>query len=135
MAFYRDPFEQLQAELERMLGSFGPSGSGLYPPVNVFDAGDAYVVKAELPGVDPSAVEIEVEDDTLVIRGERRPSEPDRDAAFHRRERGTGQFRRVVRVPTRLASDDAKAEYRDGILTVRIPKAKEARPRRVQVQA
>ena len=103
---YPDPFAQLQGELERMLdAAFGHAGpSRLYPPVNVFDAGDTYVVKAELP-------------------------------AYHRRERGAGQFRRVVRIPGRLASDEAKAEYRDGVLTVRLPKAKEARPRRVQIEA
>src|SRR5262245_59394167 len=107
---YVDPFEQLQRELDRMLGSaFGAVGAaGVYPPVNVFDAGDAYVVKAEVPGVDPSKVEIEVEDDALVLRGERQLEEPKREVAYHRRERDQGRFRRVVRLPARLASDEAK---------------------------
>jgi HSP20 family protein len=135
---YRDPFEQLQHELERMLdtafGAVGPT-AGVYPPVNVFDGGDDFVVKAEVPGVEPKNVQLEVEDDTLVIRGERSFSEPNRDAAYHRRERGQGQFRRVVRLPGRVAADEAKAQYRDGVLTVTIPKAKETRPRRVEVQA
>lgn len=135
---YRDPFEQLQHELERMLDTaFGGVGAtaGVYPPVNVFDSGDAFVVKAEVPDVEPKNVQLDVEDDTLVIRGERSFSEPSRDAAYHRRERGQGQFRRVVRLPGRVATDEAKAQYRDGVLTVTIPKAKEARPRRVEVQA
>jgi HSP20 family protein len=135
---YRDPFEALQTELERMIGAaFGDAAAatGLYPPVNVFDAGEAYVVKAELPGVAAEKVEIHVEGDTLTLRGERAFAEPSTDAAYHRRERGQGQFRRVVRVPGRLATDDAKAEYRDGVLTVTIPKANEARPRRVEIQA
>jgi len=134
---YLDPFEQLQGELERMLdAAFGHAGpSRLYPPVNVFDAGEAWVVKAELPGVTPDTIHVEVEDDTLTLRGERAFAEPNRDAAYHRRERGAGQFRRVVRIPGRLASDEVKAEYRDGVLTVRLPKAKEARPRRVQIEA
>jgi HSP20 family protein len=135
---YRDPFEQLQQELERMLDTaFGSGGlsTGVSPPVNVFDQGDAFLVKAEVPGVEPDKIQIEVEDDTLVIRGERALSEPSRDAAYHRRERREGQFRRVVRIPGRLAADEAKAQYRDGVLTVTIPKAREARPRRVQVQA
>ena len=133
---YRDPFQELQDELERMLGSaLGPSGSwGVYPPVNVFDAGEAYVLKAEVPGTDPDKIELTVEEDTVTLRGERTWSEPNRDAAYHRRERGFGQFRRVVRVPGRLASDEARADCRDGVLTVRIPKAKETRPRRVTVQ-
>jgi HSP20 family protein len=133
---YRDTFQQLQDELERMLGgALGSSGSwGVYPPVNVFDAGDAFVVKAEVPGIEPDKIELTVEDDTITLRGERAWSEPNRDAAYHRRERGFGQFRRVVRMPGRLAHDETHAEYRDGVLTVRVPKAKESRPRRVAVQ-
>lgn len=135
---YRDPFEALQTELEQMIGAaFGDAGpaTGLYPPVNVFDSGEAYVVKAEVPGISPDKVEIHVEGDTLTVRGERAFAEPSKDAAYHRRERGQGRFRRVVRVAGRFAGDDAKAEYRDGVLTVTIPKAKEARPRRVEIQA
>jgi HSP20 family protein len=135
---YRDPFEQLQQELERMLdtalGSVGRS-PGVYPSVNVFDHGDEFIVKAEVPGVDPDKVQLEVEEDTLVVRGERSLSEPSRDAAYHRRERGEGRFRRVVRMPGRLAADEAKAQYRDGVLTITIPKARETRPRRVEIQA
>jgi HSP20 family protein len=134
---YRDPFEQLQRELDRMLESAfsAAGGGGLYPAVNVFDTGDAYVIKAELPGVDPSKVDVDVEDDTLVLRGERAFDHPTQNVAYHRRERDEGKFRRIVRIPGRLASDEAKAEYRDGLLTVRVPKAKEARPRRVEIQA
>ena len=132
---YRDPFEQLQQELERMLGGGLESAPGLYPPVNVFDAGDAFVVKAEVPGVDPQRIEISVESDTLTLRGERSFTEPARDAAYHRRERGHGQFRRVVRLPGRVASDEVKAQYRDGVLTITLPKAHETRPRRVEIQA
>lgn len=136
---YRDPFEQLQRELDRMLGTaFGTVGTataGVYPPVNVFDGGEDYVVKAELPGVDPKMIEIEVEDDTLVLRGERALVEAGSDAAYHRRERGEGRFRRIVRLPGRVDSAEVKAEYRDGVLTVRLPKAKEMRPRKVTIQA
>jgi HSP20 family protein len=137
MAFvYRDPFVELQRELEHMLGAAfgGVGGTGLYPPVNVFDAGEEFVVKAEVPGVAPEQVEIEVENETVTLRGERAFTEPSKDAAYHRRERGAGRFRRVVRLPGRLASDSAKAEYRDGVLSIRIPKAKETRPRKIEIQ-
>lgn len=137
---YRDPFEELQGELDRMLatafGAFGPTTSaGVFPLVNVFDQAEAYVVKAELPGVDPKKVEVQVEDDTLTLRGERAFTEPNQEVAYHRRERGAGQFRRVLRIPGRLDAAGAKAQYRDGVLTVRIPKAKETRPQRVEIQA
>jgi HSP20 family protein len=136
MAFgYRDPFEQLQGEVERMLASaFGASG-GVYPPVNVFDTGDAYVVKAELPGVAPGAIDVSVEHDVLTLRGERRVPAAGPDGAYHRRERVEGKFRRVVRLPGRLASDEATADYTDGVLTIRLAKAREQRPQRIEIKA
>ncbi len=135
---YREPFAQLQRELDHMLERAFPSlGSwtGVFPPVNVFDAGEAYVIRAELPGVARDKLEIEIEDDTVTLRGERRFDEPGREVAYHRRERDQGRFRRVVRVPGRIAGDEAKAEYQDGVLTIRLPKAKEVRPRRIEIKA
>jgi HSP20 family protein len=105
----------------------------VYPPVDVFDAGEEYLVTAELPGVKKDDVSIEVEDDTLTLRGERKPPEVGENAGWHRRERPAGRFRRVVRLG-RLDSESARAEFKDGVLTVRLPKAKETRPRRVEIQ-
>jgi HSP20 family protein len=132
---YGDPFARLQEELERMLSTVEGPFTGVYPPLNVFDAGEEVVLKAELPGVDPSKLEIEVRDNTVTISGERTSDTPEQQAAFHRRERVDGRFRRVARLPARLESGEAKAEHRNGVLTVRIPKAKEVRPRRVEVAA
>jgi HSP20 family protein len=132
---YRGPFEQLQEELERALGSaLGPDVE-LYPPVNVFDRGEAYVVKAEIPGANPEKVEVSVEDDTLTLRGERTLGDPGADGAYHRRERSEGQFRRVVRMPGRLAAEETRADYHDGVLTVHVAKARERRPQRIDIRA
>jgi len=133
---YRDPFAQLQRELESMLErAFGTEGpSSLYPPVNLFDAGEHYVVKAELPGVRPEDLELTVQDNTLVLRGERTLPETAQNAAYHRRERGEGQFRRVVRLPG-PTEGEPQAQFRDGVLTVRLPKASQARPRRVTIHS
>jgi HSP20 family protein len=138
MAFaYRDSFETLQRELEAMLESaLGGGGSpSVYPPVNLFDAGQEFVARAELPGVDPGSVELTVEENRLVLRGQRRLDGAEKDGAYHRRERGEGEFRRVVRLPANVAQADVKAEYRDGVLTVRIPKAPETQPHRVAIQS
>jgi HSP20 family protein len=132
---YGDPFARLQHELEQMLSSFEGPYSGVYPPIDVFDAGEEVVLKAELPGVDPGKLDVEVRDNTVTIKGDRVSDAPSGQAAFHRRERVEGQFRRVIRLPARLANEEAKADYKYGVLTVRIPKAKEARPRRLQVEA
>jgi HSP20 family protein len=132
---YGDPFARLQDELERMLSTVEGAFTGVYPPLNVFDAGEEVILKAELPGVDPSKLEVEVRDNTVTISGERTSDAPEQKAAFHRRERLDGRFRRVARLPARLESGDAKAEYKNGVLSVRVPKAKEVRPRRVEVAA
>ena len=133
---YGDPFAQFQSEIERMLEDAfgGVATAGVFPPVNVFEQDDAYVVRAEVPGADPAKFEASVEDDTVTLRGERKLTSPAPDAAYHRRERGEGQFRRVVRMPGRLEAGEARADYRDGVVTVRVPKAKETRPRRVEIQ-
>jgi HSP20 family protein len=133
---YGDPFARLQQELEHMLSAFEGQQTGVFPPVNLFDAGEEVVLKAELPGVEPDKLDVEVRDDAVTLSGERHAGGTEsRDAGFHRRERVQGQFRRVVRLPSRMDTESARAEYRHGVLTVRVPKAKEVRPRRVPVQA
>lgn len=129
-----DPFVRLQRELEQMLAAFEGRPSGAYPPVNVFDAGEEVVLKAELPGVEPDKLEVQVHDDTVTISG-RRPADDVQRAGYHRRERQHGEFRRVIRIPVRLDGEEARAECRNGVLTVRLPKAKELRPRRVPILA
>ncbi len=137
MAFaYGDPFERLQRELESMLGSaLGSPGAAVYPPVNLFDAGNEFVARAELPGVDPGSVELTITENMLTLRGERRVNGVGNEAAYHRRERGEGQFRRAVRLPANVSSQDVKAEYRDGVLTIHVPKAPETQPRRVSIES
>src|SRR5207245_10997182 len=129
---YRDPLEQLQREIDHMLesafGSVGASAAGVYPPVNVFDAGEEYVIKAELPGVDTGKVEVSVENETVSFRGERTFDEPNRDVAYHRREREQGQFRRLDRIPGRLASETVRSEFHDRFHTLLCTNAKEPHP-------
>jgi Hsp20/alpha crystallin family len=71
LSSYGDPFARLQQELERMLSSFEGPFTGAYPPLNAFDSGDEVVLKAELPGVDPEKLDVEVRDNTVTITGER----------------------------------------------------------------
>ncbi|MFG0320040.1 MAG: Hsp20/alpha crystallin family protein [Planctomycetota bacterium JB042] len=103
---------------------------GAWPRLNVHDDAETIVVRAELPGVDPSKVEVHVEDDVLVLSGERPSPE---SARAVRRERWTGSFRREVALATRVDLDKVEARYVDGVLTVRLPKAAEAKPRLVEI--
>lgn len=146
MAFFRfsdfDPVSgllSLQRELERVfenpLGAeFGPLGRGVFPPMNVFSDRDGYVLKLEAPGMDPANLNVESHGRTLHISGRREPKVPE-GGSFHRRERGTGDFARSVQLPADLDTGAAEASYKHGILTIRIPKREEAKPRQISVKA
>ena len=129
----------LQRELERVFDKpygfdLGPSGRGVFPPVNVFADKDGYVVKLEVPGVAPDNVAIETEGRTLTISGKREVPPPT-EGSFHRRERGTGQFSRSFQLPADVDTSRAEASYKHGILTVRVPKKEEAKPRQITIKA
>jgi HSP20 family protein len=110
----------------------GPSGASVFPPLNVFlDKSGALVVRAEIPGVTADDIQLQVEPQLLTISGERAADSA--DTAYHRRERRFGRFSRSVQIPADLDADRATAEYRDGLLTVRIEKSEAARPRKVAV--
>ena len=147
MALYRygsglDPVSNLlalQRELDRVLDKpfgidLGPSGRGVFPPVNVFADRNGYVVKLEVPGVAPENVNIEAEGRTLTVSGKREDAPP-KEGSFHRRERGYGQFSRSLQLPADLDVSRAEATHKHGILTVRIPKKEDAKPRQIAVKA
>ena len=137
--FFSDPFEGLmefQSALESLRASpwltSGPSGSGTFPPVNVFQTGDDFVLIAELPGVKKSELEIQVKDNTVRIAGKKSVSYP--EASLHRRERLSGSFDRAIALPVQIDSEKAKAEYRNGLLALSLPRAERDKPRTVPVR-
>ncbi len=128
----------LQGELERFLRnpaySLGLSGYGAYPPVNIFDDQDGLVIVAEVPGLDPAGIEISGAAHTLTISAERRREGGADGAAYHRQERPYGKFSRSIQLPEDLDVDKASARYENGVVIIRVPKAAQARPRRIAVQ-
>jgi HSP20 family protein len=129
----------LQRELERVFEKpfgidLGPSGRGVFPPVNVFADRDGYLIKLEVPGIAPEDVSIEAEGRTLTVSGKRQEIAPT-EGSFHRRERGAGQFSRSLQVPSDLDLTRAEASCKHGILTIRIPKKEEAKPRQITIKA
>lgn len=130
---------QLQREMERAfehpLGvDLGLSGRGVFPPVNVFSDRDGYVVRLEVPGVDPANLTIETHGRTLTVSG-KRESTPVAGGSYHRRERSEGQFSRSIQLPQDLDVDRAEASCKHGLLTIRVPKREEAKPRQINVKA
>jgi len=135
-----DPFETL-FRLQQGLDAFrtsdwlqsGPSGAGSYPPLNVFRKGDDFVVIAEVPGINKSALEIQVKGSTLRIAGTKSVNYSE-GASLHRRERLAGRFDRAVMLPVAIDADNVRAESRDGILVVLLPRAERDKPKSVRVE-
>jgi HSP20 family protein len=129
----------LQQELDRFLRnpefSLGPSGHGAYPPLNIFEGREGMLLIAELPGIDPTTLDIAGQGGTLTIRGSRKREETAAAQGYHRRERAFGEFSRAIQLPNDLDMSKAAAKYENGLLILRIPKAESAKPRQITVQA
>jgi HSP20 family protein len=110
----------------------GPSGGGAYPPINVFRKGDDVVIIAEVPGTRKSDLHIEVKGRTIRIAGTKSLTAGE-NASAHRRERQAGNFDRAVTVPVEIDADHVKAECRDGILALYLPRAERDRPKSIPV--
>ncbi len=135
-----DPFDALlglQRALESTRSSdwfgLGTTSHGGFPPVNVFHQDDDFVVIAELAGINKSDLDIQVQNRQLRLAGKKVIEYDDR-ASLHRRERLAGSFDRTISFPTDVDPDGVKAEYRNGILAIFVPRAERARARSVSVQ-
>ena len=134
-----NPFEELR-EFQRSLDTFrssgwlgaGPSAGGAYPPMNVFRRGNDIVAIIEVPGVRKSDLDIKIERNTLRISGSKSVEYSDK-AAMHRRERLSGRFDRAVTLPIDIDADKIRAECRDGILALYLPRAERDKPRSITV--
>lgn len=131
----------LTSEVDRVFrdllgGSQDPATAGAFAPaLDVEETEDDFVLTVELPGVRAEDVELTLEENVLTISGER-AFYAERDADdFRRVERSFGRYHRAVRLPDRVDGDTVEADYRDGLLTVTVPKAEEAKPRRIEVRA
>ena len=134
-----DPFDALY-QFQQALDSFrnspwldaGPSGRGSYPPLNVFRQGDDIVVIAEVPGVPKADLQVQVKGRTIRIAG-RKGIDYGGQAGIHRRERTAGSFDRAVTVPIEVDVEKVRAEYRDGILALHLPRAERDKPKSIAI--
>ncbi|MGO8994252.1 MAG: Hsp20/alpha crystallin family protein [Polyangiaceae bacterium] len=133
-----DPFTEiarLQDEMSRQLLHTERRTAGFVPPVDIHEDKDAIYVKAELPGVKPEAVQLQVENNILTLTGERKLEKDENRDGYHRIERSYGTFTRSFALPNSVASDQVQADMSDGVLTVKIPKKTEVQPKRIEVKA
>jgi HSP20 family protein len=130
-----------QRDLDRLLrGAFSPAfGEGEVstrtwaPPVDIYENGDNLVLKAELPGLSPEDVEIRVQDNTLYLKGERKFEKEVEEQSYHRVERSYGTFTRTFSLPNSIDADKVAANYKDGVLTLTMPKKEEAKPKTIKI--
>lgn len=138
--------DQLHREIDGLFNGynrgrlFGPAfepGLGLrhYPKINLRDDDENVYVEALLPGVDPDKIEMNILGNTLTLAGERAAADfGDEKCTWHRRERGIGKFIRTIELPVEIVADKVKAECRNGLLRVTMPKAAEAKPKKISVK-
>jgi HSP20 family protein len=105
------------------------------PAIDMYQTDDEVVVKAALPGFKADEVQINVTGDVLTLRGEMQHKEEKKDKAWHIREHRWGSFERSVALPTAVVSDRAVADFENGILTIKLPKAEEVKPKTITVKA
>lgn len=104
-----------------------------HPAVDIFDTETAIVVKAELPGVEKDNIQIDVKDGVLTLKGERNSENEVKEDGYYRKERSYGTFQRAFTLPNDVNPDTIKADYKDGVLKIEIPKPEEKKPRRISV--
>src|SRR5271166_3328716 len=139
MATLMDPFDALSS-FQQALDAYrtsgwleaSVSGGGAYPPVNVFRKGDDFIIIAELAGVKKSDLDVQVKGRTIRLAGAKTVGYPEK-AALHRRERLAGRFDRAVTMPVEINADRVKAEYRDGVLALFLPRAESEKPKSINV--
>src|SRR5918992_1450719 len=142
----RRPFENFQtlrrlnSVLDEAFGSWpfqqesGSITSSWYPACDVFEDSESVKIVAELPGVKPEDVKLSLENNVLTIRGEKKQEAEEKNERVHRYERSYGSFERAFMLPSTVDGEKVSADYRDGILTVVVPKAERARPREIPVR-
>ena len=120
----------LRDEMERLWASQGRE----YPPLNAWEDVEAYHVEAEVPGFKIGDVELTVVGSTLTIKGERKLEDKPGEGTWHRRERAHGPFTRVLELGTAIDPERVEAAFKNGVLTVKLPKAAAARTRKIEIK-
>jgi HSP20 family protein len=133
-------FDQVRREMRRLLDtvaageSFGDTGAGVFPPLNITQDDDNFYLRAEVPGIKPSELSISAMRNRVSVAGKRDIEREHERVSYHRRERAEGSFNRTVTLPTEVDSERVDARYADGILTLTLPKAEETKPRQITVR-
>jgi HSP20 family protein len=133
----------MQDEMNRMLRGFlgrtpvrtMEEGGVWYPAVDIEDETDKYVIKAELPGLKQEDIKITLNDGTLTFSGEKKAEHKEKHEGYHCYERYSGKFQRSFTLPTQIKGDKIKANFKNGILEIDVPKSEEVKPKEIEIKA
>ena len=132
-----DPFRDLEREVDQLLANVslfqGIRFGRQYPPVNVYELDDELLLTAELPGTRPEDLEVLISEGVLTIKGKRSGPEGIADDRYRRQERPRGSWQRSLTLPDRIREEQLAAEFTNGVLRIRLPKAPATQPRQIQV--
>lgn len=132
MLMRTDPFRELDRLTQQIFGTWSrPTAM----PMDAYRSGDEFVVAFDLPGVDPEAIELDVERNVLTVKAERRPSVSGENVEMQAAERPLGVFSRQLFLGDTLDTEHIQASYEAGVLTLRIPIAEQAKPRRIAIKS
>lgn len=139
-----DPFKELSAlreEIDRLFDSFfgrvpqvAERETTWTPAINLEETQNEYIVHAELPGLKKEDIKVHVSEDSVTISGERKVEREEKGRTYHRVEMAYGKFQRTIYLPGEVIPDKAKASYKDGILTITIPKSETAKPKEIEIE-
>lgn len=127
-----NPFEEMDRDL-RELAPMMRGGEGFVPAIDMYEKDDAFIVEAQLAGIDPEQVSIAIDNDVLSIKGTSEQKSEVDEKNYYRKEIRRGSFYRSLPLPAQVLGDEAVAEAKGGVLTIRIPKAKKAEPKQIKI--
>ena len=133
-------FDQVRREMLRLLDTvagetFSDVGAGVFPPINITQDDDNFYLRAEVPGIKPNELSISAVRNRVSLAGKREIQQEHERVSYHRKERPEGAFNRAVTLPTEVDAERVDARYADGILTLTLPKAEQAKPRQISVKS
>ena len=130
--------DQLQREMNRLFDSTSKGrvfNSPTYPAINIWMNEDGQVISAEMPGVHPDDIDIDVTGDALSISGDRKPDEVVKEAHYHRRERSYGSFSRTIQLPFMVDTNKVEASFKNGVLLINLPRAEADKPKKIAIKS
>lgn len=130
--------DQLQREMNRLFDATSTGrviNSPSYPAINIWTNEEGQLISAEMPGIHPDDIDIDVTGDALSISGERKPHEVTKEARYHRRERNYGAFSRTIQLPFMVDTNKVEANFKNGVLLIALPRAEAGKPKKITIKS